>query len=634
MDKSRVSDVKQGKLLMKCLPHAFLMRRIVALLLSVFAFVSAFGLSETLRVSGGFTESQGILTASGGGEPKLITSASLAPGYYCFSAEYRTIGFDPQGGFVVDVKKMDRGIILANAERIGATSDWTPMSIFFRVGESGIAQIRMANWQNVKNGFQLQLRKTTVSPFSFGMKPGVNWLQEEEFDRGQVGSVPPNWYCHNLSGGTSQGVLVSNTSFRTGRHILRLVGTTEKMIEMRHRSLPLPDSGEVVFSLWARADQPVPLTMHIIQDGWAKRVEKTFTLTTAWQKYEVTWPVPTPREKDWFFLRLDGPKGTVPIEIADIRLETKASAAVEAVDSHEAGLAHGWQGVPGANLLYNPDFELGGTGYFYDFSWPKQYSDYARIRLSRPVELLSGKGIDGGTCALVQGSTLRPYCFPVTVGKTYTLSADLRAPDGMDGAACRVSAYDSEWKCALLATADNLSASTWKRHHWTFTWKADNIQKRGYVRFDSSGVLIDRIQVVEGSAVDYEAPPVMLGLVYNRWPYFVRGRDVAQASIKVVPGAVNLGTASVEITASDVWGRGVWKQTLQVPLNRTTTIPVDLSTNCLGVFHLDMKATVGGKVVGIGIGRYAVLDPAYIQPPSSGHPGSRVAMSGPCHHSD
>lgn len=153
--------------------------------------------------------------------------------------------------------------------------------------------------------------------------------------------------------------------------MLRLVGDADKPQEMRHHVLPLPDNGELVLSLWARADQPVPLTMHIIQDGWAKRVEKSHTMTTSWQKYEASWPVPTTREKDWFFLRLDVPKGVVPVEIADIRLEWKSTAPVAEVDPYEAAFKRGWQGAPQARTFTNLqpakamrlDFDLGNADF-------------------------------------------------------------------------------------------------------------------------------------------------------------------------------------------------------------------------------------------------------------------------------
>ena len=56
-------------------------------------------------------------------------------------------------------------------------------------------------------------------------------------------------------------------------HVLRLAGD-DKPRDVRSRALPLPDDGELVFTLWARADAAAKLTMHVVQDGWGKRVEK------------------------------------------------------------------------------------------------------------------------------------------------------------------------------------------------------------------------------------------------------------------------------------------------------------------------------------------------------------------------
>jgi len=282
---------------------------------------------------------------------------------------------------------------------------------------------------------------------------------------------------------------------------------------------------------------------------------------------------------------------------------------------------HGWQGTPGRNLLYNPDMELGGTGYFYDFSWPRQYSSYLSTIKASPTRLLAGKGVEGGTCAWVRGSTLRGYCFPVAVGKTYTISADLRAAEGDENASCTVMAFDSEWNNALTAKASRIPGSKWQRYHWTIKWTKQNIQGRGYVRFDSDSVLVDRIQVAEGELAEYEAPPVMLGLITGRFAYFVRGRDAAKATIRVVPGKPQAGSAAVEAVARDAWGREAWRRSLEAPLDKVTEVAVDLPTEKLGNFHVELIARIAGEVAGIGVSRYAIIDPAATQKVAPGRPG-------------
>lgn len=310
-------------------------------------------------------------------------------------------------------------------------------------------------------------------------------------------------------------------------------------------------------------------------------------------------------------------------------LATSSAVAQQSDDWRADAIARGWQGTPGKNLLYNPDMELGGTGFFYDFSWPKQYVNYLNVRNAKPTQFLAGKGVDGGTCAWVQGSTLRAYCFPVTVGKTYTVSVDLRAPEGKDLAACTVLAFDSEWNNALSAKVSDIPGSAWKRYHWTLEWKKPNIQRRGYVRFDSDSVLVDRIQVAEGKLAEYEAPPVMLGLVMSRHAYFVRGRDDARAVVRVVPGKPQSGTAAVEVLANDAWGQEAWKKTFEVALDKVTELPLELPADRLGNFHVSLTARIGGEVAGIGISRYAIIESAVSEKVIPGRPG----LAGICQES-
>ena len=593
---------------------------VVLIVLGGFAGADVLAMPAALRIINGFVESGGVLAAPAAGEPRLATQETLPAGYYQFTAEYKTEGFDPLGKFAMDAKQPDRTSI-SSYEWAVAQPAWAPLVLYFRVTEAAPVQFRLGNWTRANADARVLLRTPSVRPFAFiAMSGGTNWLVDGAFDGGQPGSIPPNWYWNSDAGKIDQQALAPNPSYRSGKHILRLRGDATKIRELRYRSLPLPDNGELTFSVWARADQPATLTMHIIQDGWGKRAERGHALTTAWQKYEVVWPVPTTREKAWFFLRLDASSNAVPIEIADAQLVWRAAGPVAGIDPFAAARQRGWQGTPGRNLLLNPDFELGGDGFFYDFSWPKQYAQYASIRQARPIRLLAGQGVDGGTCALVQGTSLRPYCFPVTVGQTYTLSADLRAPAGQVAAECRVWAFDSEWKGALASRVDKIPGDAWKHYSWTFTWKNDNLQKRGYVRFDSPGVLVDRIQVVEGTGAEYDPPPVMLGLVCDRWPYFVRGRDAAQALLKVVPGVHSSGTAAVKVVARDAWGHEAWTRTLDAPLDKETLLPISLPTDRLGVFHVDLTATITNTVAGIGIGRYAILDPPALQPAVAGKP--------------
>jgi hypothetical protein len=567
--------------------------------------------------------------SSANGDAVLHSSAPLRAGLHVFTCEYRTAGFPALAKFAVDAKTPDWKTNLSPYEWTSACPSWTPLVVYLNLPVATVVQIRFGNWQGTMAQNQLLVRSLRSRPISFGDMSGKTWMPKDAFDYGQPGYLPPNWCWGYAAGTADQESLQPNRSFRSGKHILRMVGDGTKGRIVRYRTLPLPEGGNIRFTVWARADEPTDIGLHIVQDGWGKRAEKHHTVTAAWKQYAVEWAPPAKREKDWFFLRIDGPKGTTPVEIAEPQLVWQGPAPAEAKDPHQAAIERGWQGAPGPNLIYNPDFELGGVGYFYDFSWPKTYDNYASIRQARPAEILEGEGVDGGDCILLQGASARAYCFPVTVGQTYTVSADFRAAPGQQSAECSVLSFDTEWRCALWTKATKIPGDRWQRYHWTFTWKNDNIQKRGYVNFGGRGVMVDRVQVVTGNAAEYQPPPVMLGLTYDRWPYFVRGRDQARAQLRIVPGVLGPGTTDVTVVANDAWGREVWKREMQAPLDRKTTLPIDLPTDRLGIFHLDLKATISGKTAGIGIGRYGILDKPYLQPTVPGKPG----LAGVCQES-
>ena len=118
--------------------------------------VPAFALPENLRLTGGFTEADGILTSPASGELRLATTSALLPGYYVFSAEYRTEGFDPLGKFAFDVKKQDRSANLSAYEWVSAAPDWTPLTCYFRVPDSAVAQFRLCDWKQAGQGAKVQ----------------------------------------------------------------------------------------------------------------------------------------------------------------------------------------------------------------------------------------------------------------------------------------------------------------------------------------------------------------------------------------------------------------------------------------------------------------------------------------------
>ena len=583
-------------------------------------FCAWFGLAanDGVQIDRGFVaQGEELVLRVAKGDGVLASTRTVAPGYHRLSGEYKATGFDPMGKFAADMKTPDWKTSISVYSWNPPAREWVPFVLFFRVAADTRVILRFGNFQGQTAAGEIRLRNLAYAPFD--LPPETNWLDNGDFEQGVPGQIPPLWEWQGEKAPVDCFALARNTTFKTGRHVLRLVPDAKNARLLSSRALPLPTKGELVFTTWARTDAPEGhLTMHIVCDGWKPRVEGGGGLTGTWQKLSAKLQVPTDGKKQWFFVRYDA-KAAGAVELADAKVIWYPGGRKSAAGKTEVHV--GWPGAPGKNLILNPDLELGGVGYYHDFSWPKQLAHYESTRKAKPVLFLEGQGVDGSTCAHIRGAGMRAYCFPVEVGATYTYSVSLRAPKGAGKAEAMVLAFDSEWRCALWKKASNIPEDRWQRFHWTAKWDNANIQKRGYISISGPNVLVDRIQVVKGTEHDYEAPPVMLSLVSDRWQYFVRGRDALQTRIKVVPGIRRQGTAKVEVVAKDAWGRGAWTRTLEAPLDRTTLQDIDLSGSQLGTFHVELKATIDGTVAGLGISRYAVIDPPVTESTSPGHPG-------------
>ncbi|MBN2711821.1 MAG: carbohydrate binding domain-containing protein [Planctomycetes bacterium] len=228
--------------------------------------------------------------------------------------------------------------------------------------------------------------------------------------------------------------------------------------------------------------------------------------------------------------------------------------------------------------------------------------------------------MDGGACLYFpEGSrSVRSYCFPISKGKTYTVSMYVKAPKGKDSGNVSFLVINPDYKIGIWQKGN--AGKDWKQLSWTFTWNQPDSQKKAYIDVGSgSGVLVDRIQVTSDKNPTYEAP-VMMALVGDRYPYFIRGRDAAEMKIRVAPGTLFQGKAKVKAVARDAWGEPVWTRDLDVDLAKITDFPISLPTDKLGNFHVSFEATQDGKVIGSGYSRYAIMDqPAKMQT-STGQP--------------
>jgi hypothetical protein len=300
-----------------------------------------------------------------------------------------------------------------------------------------------------------------------------------------------------------------------------------------------------------------------------------------------------------------------------------ASLLAAALLAGDVGLTRGWPGVPGPNLVRNPDFELDGESWNYDASWAKNLSHFRGAAAVRPVRIVAG-GMDGGRCAHFTGpGWMRSDMFPVKTGATYSVTVHARLPPGTSAGDVSVIMSDTEWGQLLNRTVRDLSADGWQRHQWSFTWDKPNRLGKAYLRLDSTaGVLIDRVQVEEGPPTAYAAP-VMLGLLRDGPPYVMRGRDRTGYAVRVV--ADGKGPLDLTVVARDVWGGESWR--LERVVEQGGDLPVEVPTDRLGHFHVELTAKRAGTVVGIGAARYAIIDPPTLETPAAG----RFGLLGVCH---
>lgn len=304
-------------------------------------------------------------------------------------------------------------------------------------------------------------------------------------------------------------------------------------------------------------------------------------------------------------------------------------ACVLAQEPAAAALMPGWQGVPGKNLIYNPGFELGGDGWIYEYSWAKKADQFRTTRDAQEAEIVEGAGVDGGRCLRIpagDGTTLRSFCFPIEAGKRYGLSVQLRAPSGVEKADCLLMSFDPEWKGALYTKVADVPGDRWKRYTFAITYQP-NAQMKAYIRFaSSSGVLIDTVQLEQGPVTAYEAP-VGVAVVRDGKPYVVRGRDQAGLRIRVTPGTQAGGAIQVAAIARDAWGREAWKQEFSAAGDKPSEVAVNAPQDRLGSFHVELTARRDGAVVGIGMSRYAILDPVVRETV----PAGRFGVFGVCY---
>lgn len=268
-----------------------------------------------------------------------------------------------------------------------------------------------------------------------------------------------------------------------------------------------------------------------------------------------------------------------------------------------------WMGVPGKNMIFNPGFELGWTGWVRDH-WNKQMETTIAWSKAVPGGPVKDAGMGGSRAFRLSDETsTRSFCFPLEKGQRYTVSAYFNAQVPNSGVWWAV--ISPEWKMQINTIAD-LPVNKWTRRSFSFTWKHKLNKMRGYLRIQHKNCLIDRVQVEKGELSPYEPPPVTLGLnaLDGKDNIFVRGREKAQLIFVAIPSKAVTTKAKAFISVEDAWEQEVWKKEFTIQPGIEIAEVIDIPTQILGTFEADMKAVnAKGQILGISTARFAVIDP-------------------------
>jgi hypothetical protein len=452
------------------------------------------------------------------------------------------------------------------------------------------------------------------------VEPGRNLLYNGDFAKGAIGSLPDGWSRPGYSEGTTAEIrLVEDRSFRTGDRVLRLSHDGQgRGRVVTSRKVPLPTSGRLTITFWARSDAPQgAVTASLFGDSWnwQYQVQQTVELSTAWQKFSASGPCPAVIKKEpLFFARFDfGGPGHVDLADVAVTWSGAPGSTTDPTDQPE------WIGAPGRNLLLNPAFELGWTGWTLDHfgNWAADRDRRIVLGSIAPSGPQPGRGLEDGAAFHLSGaSALTSFCVPIEVGQTYTASAYFKAagPDAQGWFAF----ISTNWKMHSTQVR-NVSSDRWERRSFTFQWTHPLAHPRGHVRIDGQGLLIDRVQLEKGALSDFEPPPVTLGLDAGEKNFFVRNRDLPRLTLRALPSQAVGAAYRVVATAKDAWGRTAWERDLRAKPGRTIVEVVVPPEGRLGAFEVALRA-IGddGRTLGIGVGRYAVIDPPAPPGPDGG----------------
>ncbi|MBN1672057.1 MAG: hypothetical protein JXR37_13545 [Kiritimatiellae bacterium] len=551
------------------------------------------------------------------------TAEELGPGWYLLRGECKTTGFTAMGGFVADAHDPDHTVRLAQWTGFPAARDWVAFRLYCRLPTATHLVLRICDAKETERSAAVHLRNLHIAPARWAA--GDDLLGNGDFASGHTGDLPALWNWSNAGASGDYALVEDGSVPGTGRavRLRRPAGTERHSLNSVH--MPLPTTGKMTLSLRARAEKPgSTLNVLLLGDCYAWQKHGRFVLTDSWKEYRIQADCPAKIGKEAFcWVRID-PGNDSTLRLAGARVVwSETSIAAERQSE--------WIGAPGKNLVLNPDFELGWTGWLFDLfnkSNPKTMREMATADRAMPRP---GAGPDGSTAFYLPSGHigLISHCMPFTPGKTYTLSADVKGLT--EDSRVWMAFIDTGW--ALHARDERtLPAGKWTRLHKTFTWKEPTRTARGYVRFNAGGggVLLDRVQLEEGERTDYSPPPVMLGLMAAPRNIFARAADAAM-TLKVLPAQGLQGRLRINVESRDAWGGVAWQRTITCPADAHSTHTVAIPAEALGVFHVYMTAAdSAGRTLGMALSRYAVVGPAGT--PDAGYCYHYTLPESPCWH--
>lgn len=523
-------------------------------------------------------------------------------GWYVLTGEYKTSGMEALGIFVLSVTHLE------SPPWVGfpAASEWVPFQVCFNVKEPSLqrqlAVVLNSEQMRAAKGGRVELRNVKLA--SYTLSSGEELLRNGDFSAGKIGELPALW-TWGFHGRPGDYALVEDKSFQVGSKTLQIQSENKDAgCTVVGPALPLPAKGKLSFTAWVRSDNPdMSMRLYLFSAGykWIKNLYSP--VTEKWTKVALEADVPEDRQNSLFMPRIDV-EGHGTVRVAGASLVWSDKEASTQLNSETVS--------SGRNLLPNPDMDLGFNNWSMDYyeSYSQPFEMLKNQIQGEPCRVVPGEGVEGGFAMLVPpGTCLTSSCVPITPGKKYTVSVYLKATNPGDLVTVRF--LDSGGHVYSLSCKD-IPTNHWQRYSKTIVWDKPSMQKMAYARLDSENgtVLMDRVQVEEGSLTDYEAPAVMLG-VLGREQVFAPGEKISGLSAQVVVRKGASVPANIEVKVKNAWAHtvAVAHQAL-APSGERSLLPLKgLPSGRLGVFVIEVKAVdAAGNTLAQAQSRYAVVD--------------------------